>query len=270
MRGRRTAGPAARWDWAAVRRGCGWLNCAVFSFSTTPAAARSFSFSRRPSFSASRHSWRSSVGDVAQVGVERRLGADRLGFAAGIDQRGRPRRGRGGPARDRPRPAGARRRGLTSTCNWPSRVMPIASSLRASTGPMPGSSRTGSGASRRCRLGRADHREAARLVAAGGDLGQQPVGGQADRDGDADLALHLRGRSGPAPRRAARRAAPRCRRGPAPPRRSTAAGAAASGRPSGRGPGGRRRRIWRSRGGSPRRPGQAFSALNIGMALRTP
>ena len=39
----------------------------------------------------------------------------------------------------------------------------------------------------------AEHGESARLVAAGRELGQQRVGRQTDRDGDADLALHIAG-----------------------------------------------------------------------------
>ena len=37
----------------------------------------------------------------------------------------------------------------------------------------------------------AEHGEAARLVHVGGDLGEELVGRQADRDGDAELALDL-------------------------------------------------------------------------------
>ena len=41
-----------------------------------------------------------------------------------------------------------------------------------------------------------DDGEAARFAAAGGDLGQQPVRREADRDGDADLPLHGGGEAG--------------------------------------------------------------------------
>ena len=118
------------------------------------------------------------------------------------------------------------------------------------------------------RLG-AEHAEAARLVAPGGDLGQQAVGGQADRDGDADLALDSR----------AKRASTAAGGAPCSasvPARSSTASSIDSGCTSGV----RRSiraRIWRptaaylaKSGRMTTASGQAFSALNIGMALRTP
>src|SRR6185437_16519269 len=44
------------------------------------------------------------------------------------------------------------------------------------------------------RLGPADDREAARLVEVGGDLGEELVVAEPDRDGDADLALDAAGK----------------------------------------------------------------------------
>ena len=52
-------------------------------------------------------------------------------------------------------------RASDSACNCPSRVMPSASSRRASAGPTPGSSRTGSGASSAARLARRSPRSRA-------------------------------------------------------------------------------------------------------------
>ncbi len=148
--------------------------------------------------------------------------------------------------------------------------MPCAASL-------PGQRRTDAGQQPH-RLGRqqrrapprADHREAARLVATGGDLRQQPVGGEADRHGDADLALDLarEARQHDGGRRAVQRLGAgevehrlvdrqrlhqrRQRRHHA---RGSAAPAATYLAKSGR---------------ITTASGQAFSALNIGMALRTP
>ena len=142
--------------------------------------------------------------------------------------------------------------------------------LARQRGPDAGQQPDRLGCQQRRGLSSADHREAARLVAACRDLCQQPVGGEADRYGDADRLFPPRGRSGPARWRAARRAAPRCRRGRAPPRRSTAA--ASSGvsvaimaricRPTAT--------YFAKSGRITTASGQAFSALNIGMALRTP
>ncbi len=44
-----------------------------------------------------------------------------------------------------------------------------------------------------------DHGKAARLVEIGGDLGEELVGGEPDRDGDAEIALDVGARSAPAP-----------------------------------------------------------------------
>src|SRR5581483_1123219 len=46
------------------------------------------------------------------------------------------------------------------------------------------------------RFGAAEHGEAARLVEIGGDLGEELVAGQPDRDGDPALALYLAGEAG--------------------------------------------------------------------------
>ena len=169
--------------------------------------------------------------------LEGGFGADRFRLAA-PDRRARAsspraRRTRAGPSS--PRRARAAR--SSSACRWPSLVMPIAVQPAGKRRADAGQQADRLGGEQCGRLG-ADHAEAARLVAAGGDLRQQPVGGQPDRDGDADLALDVAARSGRARRRAGRRAAPRCRRGRAPPRRSTAAAPAASAAPSARGSGG--------------------------------
>ena len=99
----------------------------------------------------------------------------------------RARAARAGPSSPKRRAASRR----SSAASWPSRVKPAAFSRRTSAGPTPGSSATGCRRQPAPPPRRADHREAARLVAVRGDLGQQPVARQADRDGDPDLALHL-------------------------------------------------------------------------------
>ena len=120
------------------------------------------------------------------------------------------------------------------------------------------------------RLGLADDRKAARLAEVRRDLGEELAVGQAGRNGDADLLLDARGELAPAPAPAAGRAAARCRRGRGTPRRSRAARPAASAPASWRAPRGRRATYFSMSGGITTASGQASSALNIGMAERTP
>ena len=106
--------------------------------------------------------------------------------------------------------------------------MPSRARRRCVALPTPQIRPTGFGARNVERLGPADDREAARLVEVGGDLGQELVVAEADRDGDAELALDPARQAGSASRRAAAMQAPRCRKGRGTLRRSTAARPAAS------------------------------------------
>ena len=72
-------------------------------------------------------------------------------------------------------------------------LSPLSSMRRAVTAPTPWILRTESGTSTLARLGAADDGEAARLLQVGGELGEELVAGQPDRDGDADLALDAGG-----------------------------------------------------------------------------
>ncbi len=239
---RRTAGRAGASAAARRRLRVRSAKRLVLSLSTTPSAARSASRRRRASFSDSRQRCRSSASGAARS-VSNVVSA-LTDFVARRGSTGRSsspsaRRTSAGPSS----PSIRRAARASSACKCPSRVMPSPARRRAKAGPMPGSSPTGSPASSAACLG-ADHAEAARLVPPRGDLGQQPVAREADRDRHADLAAPPAARSGPARPPAGRRAGPRCRRGRAPPRRSTAAARAASGAPSARGSAARRRRIW--------------------------
>ena len=78
---------------------------------------------------------------------------------------------------------------------------------------------TGCAREERQRLGAADDGEAARLVEVRGDLGEELVVAEPDRDGDAELALDPLLEAGERRRPAARRAGARCRRGRGTPRR---------------------------------------------------
>ncbi len=119
---------------------------AVFSFSTTPPAESTFSFSRRASFSLSHHRWRSrsstcarSLSNVVSALIDfvSRPGSTRRSSSP------RARRTSDGPS------SPSRRRASRSVraCRWPSSVIPWPASRRARAGPIPGSSRTGSDAS---------------------------------------------------------------------------------------------------------------------------
>ena len=70
-------------------------------------------------------------------------------------------------------------------------VMPSLASSACIALPTPQMALTGLAARKPKRLGAADHREAARLVEIGRDLGEELVVREADRDGDADLFLDL-------------------------------------------------------------------------------
>ena len=83
-------------------------------------------------------------------------------------------------------------------CSAPMVRMPSRRAAPAWSCRRPRSAPTGCRARNVDRLGLADHREAARLLEVGGDLGEELVEGEADRDGDADLAS----RSAPAAWRA--------------------------------------------------------------------
>ena len=106
------------------------------------------------------------------------------------------------------------------------------------------------GRQERRRLGAAEHREAARLVEIGGELGEELVLGQPDRHRDADLVLDRAGEARRAISPASGRAAARCRRDRETPRRSTAARPAASARASARAPRGRRAAYFAMSGGT--------------------
>ena len=157
-----------------------------------------------------------------------------------------------------------------SACRSASRVMPM---RREPCAPAPGRRRAAA-APARARAVRRPRRpitaEAARLVASGGDLCQQAVRRQADRDGDADLRSTSQREAGQ--HGGGRRAVQRLGAGEVEHRlvdRQRLHQRRQS-RPSARGSGAMPPCTWRNRVGSPPRPGRAFSALNIGMALRTP
>ena len=67
--------------------------------------------------------------------------------------------------------------------------MPSDSRARTAAWPTPQMIETGRGAEEVGGLGAADDPEAAGLVEVGGDLGEELVVGEADRDGQAELAL---------------------------------------------------------------------------------
>ena len=190
----------------------------VLSFSTTPPADNSLLLQPTGKLFRQPPEMRLQVGGRRQVGIEGGLGTDRLGLASRID-----------PTHVLAPGACGKRWAFVAQ---PAARLTVAQRLevaeqRDALGGEPAGQRGADAGQQADRLRRqqrrgfpgADHREAARLVAAGGDLRQQAVGGKADRHGDADASLPPRGRSGPARWRAVRHAAPRCRRGRAPPRR---------------------------------------------------
>ena len=80
-----------------------------------------------------------------------------------------------------------------SACRSAMVLSPLSSMRRAVTAPTPWILRTDSGAKKALRLGLADDGEAARLLQLGGQLGEELVAGEADGNGDADLALDAGG-----------------------------------------------------------------------------
>jgi hypothetical protein len=214
---------------------------AVLSFSVTPAAAKSFSFSRRASFSHSRQSDRFQRGLVGEVALEGGLGADALRLALGADAAGILAPRAGGEARAFLPEARRGVLGRSRAASWPSVVKPAAASSFASAGPTPGSRETGCGASQAAASPRRSPRSRAACRAR---RRASPSAGCAARPMETvtPISRSTVARSAPAPRRrgAVQRPSPR---GRAPPRRSTAAARAASALPSARGCAGLRRRI---------------------------
>ena len=195
---------------------------------------------------------RLQVGGPRQVGIEGGLGADRLGLARRID-----------PAHVLAAGACGERRAIVAQ---PAARLAVAQRLevaeqRDALGGEPAGQRGADAGQQADRLRRqqrrglpgADHREAARLVAAGGDLGQQPVGGQADRHGDADARFHLAREAGQ--HDGGRRAVQRLGAGEVEHRLVDRQRLQQRREPRHHGADlpARPRRIWRSRGGSPRR-----------------
>jgi hypothetical protein len=80
--------------------------------------------------------------------------------------------------------------------------MPASASRACAAAPMPGNDTDGSIGQKGGGVRSADDGEAARLVEIGGDLGQELVVGEADRDGDADLLLDPAGKTDEGDRRA--------------------------------------------------------------------
>ena len=155
-------------------------------------------------------------------------------------------------------------------CSAPMVRMPSSARRACIALPTPQIRLTGFGARKATASAAADHREAARLLEVRGDLGEELVVRQADRDGDADLRLDPRRE--PGERRAAGGAW--CSRSV--PARSRKASSIEIGSTSGVSSSIRARTsrptvpYFSMSGGMTTASGQAFSALNIGMAERTP
>ena len=148
--------------------------------------------------------------------------------------------------------------------------MPSAARRACIALPTPQISPTGCSREEGERLASADHREAARLLEVGGDLGEELVEGEADRDGDADLVLDPPREPGEAQRR--RRAvqplgAGKVEKGLVDRERLDQRRQLEHQR---RAPRGRRAAYFSMLGGMTTASGQAFSAWNIGIAERTP
>ena len=247
------------------------LKSGVRSFSVTPPVDRSALL--KPPRHASRKAAagsRSSSRAIADVLVECRLGGDALASRARSTPCARRSRARAATAAGRRRRAAPAPRPRRCACKSPIEakaepLQPLPRRLADAPEPADAHRRQ-----QRHRLVARNRRKAARLVEIGGELRQELAVAEADRDGDADLALDPRREPRQAPAR------PACRAPRSQPERSRNASSMESGSTSGVSArimranlprdGGIFRHIRRKHD----RVGQSLSARAIGMAERTP
>ena len=206
---------AASWvGWSSECARVRMRKSAVLSLSVTVVPASSLVLQAGGNASRdSRHSLQLQRPEVGDVVLERGLGRDALGLALGAH---RPVVDAAGEARQ------ARALGAVAA-----RQFDLAGALQVADGAQPVAREPllrhlADAENQRHRLrrqegrglGAAEHRKAARLVEVGGDLGEELVAGEPDRDGDAESRLDLGGETAPAPWPASCRAAARCRTGP--------------------------------------------------------